>query len=1126
MLRAHQGGSLTATRCMRIHCHKAPDQALPFTPPNSIKGNFRPVSEIGEAVLLKDLDGEVPQDFPEGVYIRNGPNPLNPTKTIADSIVGSASYLYYEGHGMLHAVYFNKISLGEWKISYKNKYVDSDTFQLEREKNEVTFLPSADGQPYATLVAFVLNLLRFGKAVKDSANTNIFEHAGRVFAVSENHLPYEININNLNTLGPYNINGAWDQPFTSHPKKIQETGELVIMGTNIEKPHYVLGVISSDGEKLLHKVDLKFDEGKFIHDIGVTNKYNIIMDYPLKFGILRTFLGKPFIENDMDGKSRIGVMPCFGNAESIKWFDVENHCSYHLFNCFEDGNEVVVRGCRIVGSVIPSGRYKVDKSKWYGRAFLQPDRDSNDFDPLIDGILFSRPYEWRLNLKNGTTNEGYITSEKVAMDFPAINEKFTGIRNKYGYAQVVDSLATSKTGLFKYKMIAKLHFDEQDKENKQLILVEYHTLKEREFCSGVQFVAKENGIDEDDGWVVTYVHNEETDTSQVYIIDAKRFSEEPVAKVTLPQRVPYVKLPVSMDWCFVNEVKENGSLERKARVQPPGWKKQELMQEISTSLKSISSNLLQGFIDTAYKFSEQPSLNEGNFRPVSEISEAVLLKDLDGEVPEDFPEGVYIRNGPNPLNPTQTVADSIVGSTSYMYYEGHGMLHAVYFKKSSLREWKISYKNKYVDSDTFQLEREKNEVTFVPSADGQPYATLVAIVLNLLRFGKAVKDSANTNIFEHAGRAFAVTENHLPYEINISDLNTLGPYNINGAWDQPFTSHPKKIRGSGELVIMGTNTEKPHYVLGVISCKLSNADGERLVHKVDLKFDEGKLIHDIGVTIKYNIIMDYPLRFGILRTFLGKPFIENGMDGKSRIGVMPRFGDAASIKWFDVENHCSYHLFNCFEDGNEVVVRGCRIVGSVIPSGRYRVDKSKLYGRAFLQPDRDSNDFDPSIDGILFSRPYKWRLNLKNGTANEGYITSDKVAMDFPVINEKFTGIQNKYGYAQVVDSLATSKTGLFKYKMIAKLHFDEQDKENKQMILVEYHTLKEKEFCSGVQFVAKENEIDEDDGWVVTYVHNEETDTSQVYIIDAKRFSEEPVAKVTLPQRVPYGFHGNFFYK
>jgi carotenoid cleavage dioxygenase-like enzyme len=48
-----------------------------------------------------------------------------------------------------------------------------------------------------------------------------------------------------------------------------------------------------------------------------------------------------FIENDMNGKSRIGVMPRFGDAESIIWFDVENHCSYHLFNCFEDENEVI-----------------------------------------------------------------------------------------------------------------------------------------------------------------------------------------------------------------------------------------------------------------------------------------------------------------------------------------------------------------------------------------------------------------------------------------------------------------------------------------------------------------------------------------------------------------------------------------------------------------------------------------------------------------------------------------------------------------------------------------------------------------------------------------------------------------
>ncbi|XP_052157761.1 carotenoid 9,10(9',10')-cleavage dioxygenase 1-like [Oryza glaberrima] len=552
-----------------------------------------------------------------------------------------------------------------------------------------------------------------------------------------------------------------------------------------------------------------------------------------------------------------------------------------------------------------------------------------------------------------------------------------------------------------------------------------------------------------------------------------------------------------------------------------GWNKQPLMQELTKALKSVSSDLLDRFIDSVYKFSEQPYLNEGNFGPVNEIGDEVFIDNLNGEVPKDFPEGVYIRNGPNPLNASQTAAESIFGPTSYMYYEGHGMLHAIYFSKSNLGEWRISYKNKYVDTDTFELERKKNKIAFLPSAEGEPYATLVAFLLNTVRFGKPVKDSANTSIFEHAGRAFAATENHLPYEIDINNLRTLGPYNINGAWDQPFTSHPKKICGSGELVTMGTNIEKPHYVLGVIS-----SDGERLLHKVDLKFEEGKLIHDIGVTAQYNIIMDYPLHFGLIRTILRKPFIQNDMGGISRIGVMPRFGDADSIIWFDVENHCSYHLFNCFEDGNEVVIRGCRTLDSVLSSASHDDDKSKCSGRAFLQPDKNSEGFDPSVDGTLFSRPYEWRLNLKSGTTKEGYLTDEKVAMDFPVINEDFVGVKNNYGYAQVVDSVATSEIGLFKYNRIAKVHFDRQDKENKQLKSVEYHVLKEKTFCSGVQFVAKENGIDEDDGWIITYVHDELTNVSQVYIIDAKRFAEEPVLKITLPQRVPYGFHGNFFYK
>ncbi|KAE8722713.1 hypothetical protein F3Y22_tig00013738pilonHSYRG00031 [Hibiscus syriacus] len=46
---------------------------------------------------------------------------------------------------------------------------------------------------------------------------------------------------------------------------------------------------------------------------------------------------------------------------------------------------------------------------------------------------------------------------------------------------------------------------------------------------------------------------------------------------------------------------------------------------------------------------------------------------------------------------------------------------------------------------------------------------------------------------------------------------------------------------------------------------------------------------------------------------------------------MPRYGDEDSIRWFEVKPNCTFHIINCFEDGDEVVVWGSRALASVIP---------------------------------------------------------------------------------------------------------------------------------------------------------------------------------------------------
>ncbi|MEY3358449.1 MAG: hypothetical protein RIR87_1508, partial [Actinomycetota bacterium] len=59
--------------------------------------------------------------------------------------------------------------------------------------------------------------------------------------------------------------------------------------------------------------------------------------------------------------------------------------------------------------------------------------------------------------------------------------------------------------------------------------------------------------------------------------------------------------------------------------------------------------------------------------------------------------------------------------------------------------------------------------------------------------------------------------------------------------------------------------------------------------------------------------------------------------------------------------------------------------------------------------------------------------------------------------------------------------------------------------------------------FVPREGAKSEDDGYVITLRHDTQSDTSDLAIFDAQAITEDPVAVVHLPVRVPNGFHGNW---
>ncbi|KAK4388830.1 hypothetical protein Sango_2220000 [Sesamum angolense] len=153
------------------------------------------------------------------------------------------------------------------------------------------------------------------------------------------------------------------------------------------------------------------------------------------------------------------------------------------------------------------------------------------------------------------------------------------------------------------------------------------------------------------------------------------------------------------------------------------------IMDLPRTIKEIPGKLLDALVDHVFEFVDQPYLpSQSNFGPVEEIGKAVRATAVHGSIPHDFPEGVYIRNGTNPLHGVPKSAVSIFGKS------------------------------------------------------------------NSVRFGVPNKNMSNTNVFEHAGKLYAVSENDVaPYEIDIHTLETLGTWDhdIAQSWNRPSTSHPK-----------------------------------------------------------------------------------------------------------------------------------------------------------------------------------------------------------------------------------------------------------------------------------------------------------------------------------------------
>jgi carotenoid cleavage dioxygenase-like enzyme len=393
----------------------------------------------------------------------------------ANPVTGHSDH-WFMGNGMVHGV---RLEGGEAKW-YRNRYVDTPLYRkpdLERISNT--------GQV---------------DRAASAANTHVIQHARKILALEEGSFPYILD-RELGTVGVHDFDGRLTGPMTAHPKICPVTGELLMFSYGQLPPYFVFHRVSPDG-KLVQSEEIEVNGPTMHHDFAVSEKYAIVMDLPVVFDLQLAIQGTmPFQWSD-DYPARMGLIPRTGTNADAKWFDVDPCYVFHTLNAYDDGDDVVLDACRI-------------SEIWRGSASMEGG----------DGV--QTLHRFTFNTKTGTTSEQ--TLDERPMDFPRVPDASVGQKQKFGYTVM---FGQSEGGVPGFGGLLQTNF--QDGSSKLQPFGDTENPSEPSFVAA----AGSDGAS-DEGWVVSYVHNETTEQTEFVILDAQNFDKEPVARVKLPQRVPY-----------------------------------------------------------------------------------------------------------------------------------------------------------------------------------------------------------------------------------------------------------------------------------------------------------------------------------------------------------------------------------------------------------------------------------------------------------------------------------------------------------------------------------------------------------------------------------------------------------
>ena len=268
---------------------------------------------------------------------------------------------------------------------------------------------------------------------------------------------------------------------------------------------------------------------------------------------------------------------------------------------------------------------------------------------------------------------------------------------------------------------------------------------------------------------------------------------------------------------------------------------------------------------------------------------------VEGSLPQDI-RGTWFRSIPDPRFPP-FLGDDI-------YLSGDGMVSRLHFAGG-----RVDLRIRYVRTERWQNEhgagrslygRYRNPYTDDPSVQGK---------------GRGV---ANTTPLYHAGRLIALKEDSRGWELDPRTLETVGEWDFAGRLrSQTMTPHPKIDPHTGELYFFGY--EAAGLATRDIAYCIADSRGD-LVREQWFEAPYCALMHDFVVTREHAIFPCFPITADLGRLRDRGPHWVWTPGLGTHIGIMPRSGDVAAMRWFSAPACSAFHFVNAFTEGSRVHV--------------------------------------------------------------------------------------------------------------------------------------------------------------------------------------------------------------